>query len=48
MKVRMINGCFGFEKGFTYPAEKCNDGRWLVTNGSFKGYVFDEDVEVVE
>ena len=49
MKVRMKRAVFGLEKGFIYQAVPSECGtRYIVTNGHFKGTVFNEDVEVVE
>ncbi len=48
MQVRMKVVVFGFDKGFTYSAIPSEDGTgYIAMNGMFKGFVFNEDVEVV-
>ena len=48
MRVKMKVGVFGFDKGFTYNATPSEDGTgYIAINGMFKGFVFNEDVEVV-
>lgn len=49
MQVKMKRSVFGFDEGFTYQASNSEDGKgYIAVNGTFKGYVFNEDAEVVE
>ncbi len=48
MQVTMKKDVFGLAKGYTYKAEVNDSNSVVVTNGTFKGVVLNEDVEVVE
>lgn len=48
MKIKMLKSMFGLEKGYTYSAEVNDEESLIVTNGTFRGKVFNEDIEVLD